>query len=78
MRTSVTGHVRRQLVSAGSKSEHEAIVIGTADDDYVLRRMDGNPFFDPLLDELVGKDLEVEGEVEGRNLIITTWRERAT
>ena len=45
----VAGKVVRRRVSAGSKSEREAIVLETREGDYVLRRKGGNPFRDESL-----------------------------
>lgn len=68
------GHVVRKRVSKGSKSEHEAIVLVTADgQEYKLRRQEGNPFRDPELDVLEGKRIECEGILRDGLLIMTRW-----
>ena len=70
-----SGRVSRQLVAPGSKSEREAVVLDTEDMQYVLRRMGGNPFADPQLDELVGKTVRAVGEVHGPDFIMSEWTE---
>lgn len=68
------GRVVRKRVSAGSKSEHEALALVTPDgQEYKLRRQDGNPFKDPKLDVLEGKRIECEGILRDGLLIMTRW-----
>jgi hypothetical protein len=68
------GRVVRKRVSAGSKSEHEALVLVTPDgQEYKLRRQEGNPFRDPELDVLEGKRIECEGIVRDGLIIMTSW-----
>ena len=68
------GRVVRKRVSAGSKSEHEALVLVTSDgEEYRLRRQEGNPFRDPELDVLEGKRIECEGIVRDGLVIMTRW-----
>jgi hypothetical protein len=68
------GQVVTQPVARGSKSEHTAVMLKTADRDYVLRREGGNPFRDPGLDDLVGHTIEGEGIVHDYVLIMSKWR----
>jgi len=68
------GRVERKRLSAGSKSEHDALVLVTPDgQEYKLRRQEGNPFRDPELDVLEGKRIECEGTVRNGQLIISRW-----
>jgi len=68
------GRVVRKRVSAGSKSEHEALVLVTPDgQEYKLRRQEGNPFRDPELDVLEGRQIECEGIVRDGLIIMTRW-----
>lgn len=68
------GRVVRKRVSAGSKSEHDALVLAASDgQEYRLRRPQGNPFRDPELDVLEGKRIECEGTVRNGQLILTRW-----
>jgi hypothetical protein len=66
----VRGKVVRKPIAQGSKSEREAVVLVTSEGaEYVLRRLGGNPFRDPELDALVGKAIEVEGNLHGYTFI---------
>lgn len=68
------GQVVRKRLSAGSKSEHEAIVLVTPDgQEYKLRRQEGNPFRDPELDVLEGKRIECEGVLRNGQIILARW-----
>ena len=66
------GSVVRMRIAPGSKSDRWAVVmINDADSrEYVLRRLGGNPFRDPELDELVGHHLSCEGDLSGQTLIL--------
>jgi hypothetical protein len=57
----VTGDVVRRRIGAGSKSEHDAVVIDTGDETLILRRRGGNAFSDPVLEALVGTRVRLEG-----------------
>jgi len=71
---SFRGHVVRKRLSVGSKSEHEALVLVTPDgQEYKLRRQGGNPFHDPALDVLEGQQIECDGIVRDRQLIMSRW-----
>jgi hypothetical protein len=69
------GTVTRKRIRTGSKSEHEAMVLvipGGAS--YKLRRPGGNPFWDEGLAKLEGEVISGEGELEGEDLFLSTWR----
>jgi hypothetical protein len=70
-----TGTVTRRPFSPGSKSEHSAVVLQTDGGEYVLRRMGGNPFVDPVLESLVGKRVQIDGNIQDYNVVIHDWRE---
>ncbi len=57
------GKVIRRKIALGSKSEREAVLLSTPDGDFILRRMGGNPFQDPDLEQWVGQKVKGEGEV---------------
>jgi hypothetical protein len=58
----ITGTVKQSRIAAGSKSEHMSIVVRTPEgDEYVLRRMGGNAFRDPVLEKLVGDTITGTG-----------------
>ena len=67
------GRVVRRRVAAGSKSEHAAVVLETAEGTYVLRRVGGNAFQDGALDELVGREIEAHGTLVGVTLLLDRW-----
>lgn len=69
------GKVTKKLFGKGSKSEHEAIYLETGKKQYVLRRQGGNPFYDPDLQELVGKTILCKGFAEDYVLTISEWKE---
>jgi hypothetical protein len=69
------GKVIKKPFARGTKSEHEAVCLATDQGEFVLRRLGGNPFSDPELDQLVGKQIRCEGEVVGYTLIISAWSE---
>ena len=70
---SFTGNVVKQLVAQNSKSEHQAIMLVTEMGTYLLRRRDGNPFFDPVLEKLKGKRIRCIGVKKGNILYLDTW-----
>ena len=69
------GNVTKRRYGAGSKSEHQAVMLETGADRFVLRRQGGNPFSDPALDKLVGKRVRMRGRAEGNLLIVSDWDE---
>ena len=69
----VEGEVVRRLVGAGSKSEREAVVLDTPERSYLLRRREGNPFADSVLDQLVGQRLRLVGTVLDTTFVIDRW-----
>lgn len=69
-----SGQVVKRPVAAGSKSARDAVMLVTAEHEYVLRRQGGNPFADPVLDELVGQRIECEGKVHGYTFLMSQWK----
>jgi len=67
------GVVRRKTGRRGTKSEHEALVLVTANKEYKLRRRGGNPFRDDTLDELENREVRVEGEPDGTEFFLDSW-----
>ena len=70
-----TGQVKKEVVAKGSKSEHRAVLLDTGKHQYILRRLGGNAFSDPVLDKLVGKTISAIGNVTGNTLIMSEWSE---
>ena len=67
------GTVAKRLLSTGSKSEHEGLVLVTDTGELTLRRQGGNPFWDETLAPLEGKKIECEGLLRGNQIIMTRW-----
>jgi hypothetical protein len=67
----LTGKVVLQPFARGSKSEHEAVCLVTDEATYLLRRMGGNPFFDPQLQKLIGKKIKATGVIDEYLFIIS-------
>lgn len=68
------GQVIEKRISDGSKSERDAVVLATGQEEFVLRRRAGNPFRDEELLGLVGATVEVEGLLHGYTLLIDSYR----
>ena len=69
------GRVVGRRIGAGTKSEHDAVVLVTYDQEYKLRRPGGNPFVDPEMSKLVGKRIRATGVVDSDQLIMSNWEE---
>lgn len=74
----LTGLVVKKPVGTGSKSERQAVVLRTADGDYVLRRQGGLAYDDPDLEKLVGKRLRCSGVLNGYTFLMTDYKEADT
>jgi len=74
------GKVVKQVQGAGSKSEHEAVCLESAQGVFKIRLTGGNPFHDPALDALVGKSIIADGEVDkvSNQLFISKWTEASS
>lgn len=73
--TTLTGSVIKKLIAEGSKSAREAVLLVVGAKEYILRQNGGNPYKDPVLDELVGKTMKCEGRILGHCFILTDWEE---
>ena len=67
------GKVAKKLLYAGTKSEHEGLVLVTAEGEFKLQRKGGNPFWDETLAVLEGKEIEVEGTMRETRFIMSHW-----
>src|SRR5262249_18073290 len=74
LRMMVRGDVGRQAGARGAKAERAAVLLRTADGEYVLRRQGGHPLRDTQLEALVGHTIEGEGVVRDYVLILSSWR----
>ena len=68
-----SGSVVKRPFGVGSKSERDAVLLATKDNDYVLRLQGGNAFFDPELEKLVGKQIRCTGVVTGYTLLVSDY-----
>lgn len=69
----LTGVVEKKRTAPGSKSDRNAVLIKTRYGYYILRRQQGNPFVDPVLNRLVGKRVRFEGNVAGSTFLISRF-----
>ena len=69
----IRGRVTKKKLYAGTKSEHEGIVLVTPDGEFKLRRRGGNPFRDEAIEKLEGKEIEGEGILRDNNFIMDHW-----
>ena len=69
------GTVVMKPFAVGSKSERDVVMLVTDSGEYVLRRKGGNPFVDPQLVQLVGKEIQCTGVLHGYTLIMSDWSE---
>ena len=67
------GDVIRKRVNVGSKSEHQAAMLVTADGKFKLRIQGGHPFSDPAVNALVGKRIRGEGFVSAGQFIMERY-----
>ena len=51
------------MVAKGTKSERSTVVLVAPDGEFILRRAQGNPFVDDVLESLVGQHVSCEGEM---------------
>ena len=70
----VRGRVTKKKLYAGTKSEHEGLVLVTAQGEFKLQRKGGNPFWDETIAELEGKEIEGEGSLRERRFILSRWK----
>ena len=62
-RQTFTGKVVKKPWGVGSKSEHQAVMLVTKEKEYILREMGANPFQNSKLDNLVGQEVTLEGQI---------------
>jgi hypothetical protein len=67
------GRVISKRINVGSKSEHLATMLVTAEGEFKLRRQGGHPFTDPEITSLVGKRIRGEGLVSSRQFIMERY-----
>jgi hypothetical protein len=57
------GIVFKNIYAKDSKSEHESVYLDTGENKYRLKLRGGNPFYDEVLHNLIGKTISAEGKV---------------
>jgi hypothetical protein len=67
------GRVAKKLLYAGTKSEHEGLVLVTSEGEFKLQRKEGNPFWDETLAELEGREIEAEGTLRETRFTMSRW-----
>jgi hypothetical protein len=67
------GRVVKKRLFAGSKSEHEGLILVTPEGEFKLQRKGGNPFWDETLSELEGREIEAEGTLKETRFIASDW-----
>lgn len=75
MKKKLTGIVRQNKVSPGSKSERMAYVLETSAGTYILRKQGENPFTGNFFENYLGKKVTVSGDLEGLTLFVDEIRE---
>jgi hypothetical protein len=71
----VSGHVMREIVNAGSKSERGTVVLKANDGrTYTLRLRDQPAFGGSGLDHLVGSSITTQGIAIDQTLIMQRWK----
>jgi hypothetical protein len=63
------GKIVMKKFAEGSKSEHDAVFLETDDHTYQLRRLGANPFDDPELKAMVGKNIKATGQLNDQLFI---------
>jgi hypothetical protein len=66
---SLRGRVILGPYGKGTKSEHDAVLLVTSEDRYLLRRKDGPSFNDLELKKYIGREVECDGFLVGTSLI---------
>jgi hypothetical protein len=67
------GRVKKKLLYSGTKSEHKGLVLVTDAGEFKLQRKGGNPFWDEILADLEGKEIEAEGTLRETRFVVSDW-----
>jgi hypothetical protein len=68
------GRVVRRRYARGSKSERDALMLATAEGDFLLRRRGGPAFGDTGLDHLLDAAVACDGTIVGNVLLVDRAR----
>lgn len=69
----VIGEVIKIRYAPGSKSERDAVMLRTICGDYLLKREEGNPFKDEVLEAMVGNTICAKARCTDVTIIISEW-----
>lgn len=69
--TRLRGQLAIERVAVGSKSERDALVLHSGGHDYVVRVPGENPFEASSLNDLAGRVVDAEGEVDQQYFFVT-------
>jgi hypothetical protein len=76
MTAGLVGRLERRRLEQGTKSEHWGMVLVDGEGQaHPLRRTDGNPFKDEVLEGLEGRLLNLQGEHRGASFWVESWEE---
>jgi hypothetical protein len=67
--TALRGRIAQGVYGKGSKSEHEAVFIETADARYILRQKTGSAFDVTELTQYIGHEVKCDGFIVGTTLL---------
>ncbi len=74
--TTISGLVVQKAFARGSKSEHNALYIDCGDHEYILRRLNANPFQDDLLLSFKGKTVVAKGVLTNNTFLAKEIEEK--
>jgi hypothetical protein len=60
----LVGKISVRIAGEGTKSEHEAVYLDTGKESYQLRKTGSNPFENPELKQMAGREVSVEGTLD--------------
>lgn len=72
----ISGLVIEKNFAGGSKSEHESLYLLTSEKEYVLRRLNANPFHDQHLLGFKGKQVTVTGILDKNTFLAKEIKEK--
>ena len=76
--TTISGVVVQKVFARGTKSEHDALYIHCGDHEYVLRRLNANPFQDDLLLSFKGKTVVAKGVLTNNTFLAKEIEEKTS
>lgn len=71
--TRLHGLLSIERIDVGSKSERDALVLHSGENEYVVRRSGENPFQASSLSHLAGHRVDAQGEVDRQYFFVNEW-----